>query len=206
MSSSVIDLYDRLRTAPDDETRARIIAEAFETLEERYPHLGDMATRTNLSETELRLIKEIEQVRADLSKDIEQVRAELKETELRLVKEIEQVRADLSKEIEQVRADLSKEIEQVRADLSKEIEQVRADLSKEIEQVRAELRETELRLVKEIEQLRGDLRKEIEQVRVELKVELARSHTAWLKWSFLFWLTQFSAILLLLWRVWPGNG
>jgi len=151
MSSSVIDLYDRLRTAPDDETRARIIAEAFETLEERYPHLGDMATRTNLSETELRLIKEIEQVRS-----------ELKETELRLIKEIEQVRAELSKDIEQVRA---------------------------------ELRETELRLVKEIEQ-----------VRVELKVELARSHTAWLKWSFLFWLTQFSAILLLLWRVWPGNG
>jgi len=103
MSSSVLDLYDRLRTAPDDETRARIIAEAFETLEERYPHLGDMATRTNLSETELRLIKEIEQVRA------------------------------------------------------------------------------------------------------ELKVELARGHTAWLKWSFLFWLTQFSAILLLLWRVWPGQ-
>ena len=30
---------------PDDEARARIIAEAFETLEERYPHLGDMASR-----------------------------------------------------------------------------------------------------------------------------------------------------------------
>jgi len=143
MSSSVIDLYDRLRTAPDDETRARIIAEAFGTLEERYPHLGDMATRTNLSETELRLIKEIEQLRGDVSKEIEQLRADLKETELRLVKEIER--------------------------------------------------------------LRGDLRKEIEHVRSELKVELARGHTAWLKWSFLFWLTQFSAILLLLWRVWPGQ-
>jgi len=147
MSSSALDLYDRLRTAPDDDARARIIAEAFEALEERYPHLGDMATRTHLSETELRLIKEIEQVRADLSK-----------------------------EIEQVRADLSKEIEQVRADLSKEIEQVRADLSLDIERLRG-----------------------------EVKVGMAQTHASWLKWSFLFWITQFSAIVLLLWRTWPGQ-
>ena len=134
MSSSVLDLYDRLRTAPNDEARARIIAEAFEALEERYPHLGDMATR-----------------------------AHLRETELRLLKEIEQVRADLKVEIEQVRAELTKEIEKVRADLTREIEKTRADL----------------------------------------KVEIAHSHTAWLKWSFLFWLSQFGAILLILWRVWP---
>ncbi len=134
MSSSVLELYDRLRTAPNDEARARIIAEAFEALEERYPHLGDMATR-----------------------------AHLRETELRLLKEIEQVRADLKVEIEQVRAELTKEIEQLRADLTKEIEKTRADL----------------------------------------KVEIAQTHTAWLKWSFLFWLSQFGAILLILWRVWP---
>ncbi len=152
MSSSVLDLYDRLRTAPNDEARARIIAEAFEALEERYPHLGDMATR-----------------------------AHLRETELRLLKEIEQVRADLKVEIEQVRADLTKEIEKVRADLTREIEKVRADLTREIEQNRTE----------------------IEKVRADLKVEIAHTHTAWLKWSFLFWLSQFGAILLILWRVWP---
>ena len=174
MSSSVLDLYDKLRTAPNDEARARIIAEAFEALEERYPHLADMATRTHLGETELRLIKEIEQVRADLTK------------------EIEQVRADLTKEIEQVRADLTKEIEQVRSDLRLEIEKNRT----EIEKVRADL-------TKEIEQLRADLTKEIEKTRADLKVEIAHTHTAWLKWSFLFWLSQFGAILLILWRVWP---
>ncbi len=140
MTSSVLDLYDRLRRAPDDETRARIIAEAFEALEERYPHLGDMATRTDLSETELRLVKEIEQVRL----------------------ETEAVRSDLKVEIEKVRADLTKEIEKVRSDLTKEIEKTRADLT----------------------------------------VEIARSHSSWLKWSFLFWVTQFGAIVLLLWRVW----
>ena len=134
MSTSIIDLYDRLRTAPNDEARARIIAEAFEALEERYPHLGETATRADLSETELRLRKDIEEVRADLSV-----------------------------EIEKVRADLSVEIEKVRAELSREIEQVRADL----------------------------------------RVELARSHASVLRWSFLFWLTQFSALVLLLWRLWP---
>ncbi|MBN2701816.1 MAG: hypothetical protein JXR29_10245 [Methylothermaceae bacterium] len=120
---SVIDLYEKLASATDDKARAKIIAEAFEALEERYPNLSDTVTRTDLSETELRLIKEIEQVRADLTKEIEQVRAELK----------------------------------------------------------------------------GD----IERVRAELKVDLANTRANILVWSFVFWLTQFSAILILIWRVWP---
>jgi archaellum component FlaC len=119
--AKVIDLYDSLLDAKDDRTRAKIIASAFESLEDRYPELRDMATASGVRETELRLQKEIEQLRADLSKDIEQVRADLS-------KDIEQLRADLSKEIEQVRADLSKDIEQVRL----RIEEVRADLSRQI--------------------------------------------------------------------------
>ena len=107
MTSSVA-LYEALTSAPDDRTRARVIAEAFERLEERYPHLPDLATKGHVRESELRLQKEIEQVRA-----------ELRESELRLKKEIEQVRADLSKEIEKVRSDLSKEIEQIRAEIAR---------------------------------------------------------------------------------------
>ncbi len=143
---SVIELYEKLSTAPDDKTRARIIAEAFEALEERYPNLSDIATRQNLRETELRLLKEIEQVRLE----IEQVRGEL-------TKEIEQVRGELTKEIEQVRGDLTKEIEQVRGDLTKEIEQVRADLRIEIEKVRSETRQVEARLRVEIEKSRTNI-------------------------------------------------
>ncbi len=120
-SASIIDLYDSLLAAEDERTRARIIANAFERLEDRYPELKDLATASGLRETELRLQKEIEQVRADLSKEIEQVRADLS-------KEIEQVRADLSKEIEQNRL----RIEEVRSELIKEIEQVRSDLIREI--------------------------------------------------------------------------
>ncbi|RKT45356.1 DUF1640 domain-containing protein [Thiocapsa rosea] len=90
MSSSVA-LYEALTTATDDRTRARVIAEAFERLEERYPHLPDMVTQGHLRETELRLQKEIELVKAETV----QMRGEIRETELRLQKEIEQVRGEI---------------------------------------------------------------------------------------------------------------
>ena len=96
MSSSVA-LYEALTSAPDDRARARVIAEAFERLEERYPHLPDLATQSHVRESELRLQKEIEQVRAGLSIEIEQVRATVRESELRLKKEIEQVRSEISR-------------------------------------------------------------------------------------------------------------
>jgi chromosome segregation ATPase len=136
MSSSVA-LYEALTTAPDDRTRARVIAEAFERLEERYPHLPDLATQSHVRESELRL-----------QKDIEQVRAELRATELRLHGEIEQVRAELKIDIEHLRAELKADIEHLRAELKADIEQIRADLHA-----------TELRLQKEIAHIKLDLLK-----------------------------------------------
>jgi hypothetical protein len=101
MTSSVA-LYEALTTATDDRTRARVIAEAFERLEERYPHLPDTVTQVHLRETELSLQKEIELVRGEIKetelrllKEIELLRGELRETELRLQKEIEQVRGEI---------------------------------------------------------------------------------------------------------------
>lgn len=75
---SVVELYEALASAPDDRARARVIAEAFERLEERYPHLHDLATQQHLRETELRLQREIEQVRVNLTLQIEQLRGEVK--------------------------------------------------------------------------------------------------------------------------------
>jgi molecular chaperone GrpE (heat shock protein) len=75
--AKVIDLYDSLLDAKDDRTRAKIIASAFESLEDRYPELRDMATASGMRETELRLQKEIEQLRADLTREIEQMRLDL---------------------------------------------------------------------------------------------------------------------------------
>ena len=114
MTSSVA-LYEALTTAPDERTRARVIAEAIERLEERYSHLPDLATQGHVREAELRLQKEIEQVRA-----------ELRETELRLKKEIEQVRAELKSDIEQIRAALR----ETELRLQKEITHIKLDLLK----------------------------------------------------------------------------
>jgi len=199
----VLELYDKLRLAPDEEARARLIAQAFSLLEARYPHLDDLVTTRELSTSELKLIKEIELVRG-----------EIKETELRLVKEIEAVRAETEKvrgEIKETELRLVKEIEAVRGEIKetelrlvKEIESVRAEIEKvrgETEKVRGELKETELRLVKEIESVRA----ETEKVRAELKVDIARSHAGLLKWSFLFWASQLGALLLLFWRL-TGKG
>ena len=95
---SVIDVYEQLLSAPDDKTRARVIATAFERLEDRYPELKDLATATGVRETELRLLKEIEkirqetqQIRADMHKFEQQIRADVLQTELRLQKEIAEV-------------------------------------------------------------------------------------------------------------------
>ena len=84
--SAALRLYEQLTEAKDDKTRARLIAEAFDELEARFPQLTDLATQGHLRESELRLRKEIELVRA-----------ELRETELRLQKEIEQIRADIAR-------------------------------------------------------------------------------------------------------------
>ncbi|MEA1050387.1 DUF1640 domain-containing protein [Lamprobacter modestohalophilus] len=107
MTSSVA-LYEALTNASDERSRARLIAEAFERLEERYPQLPDLATQADVRESELRLRHEIEQLRVDLAREIEQVRADL-------TRDIEQVRADLTRDIEKLRT----EVERVKFELLK---------------------------------------------------------------------------------------
>ena len=89
--SVALRLYEQLSEAQDDKTRARLIAEAFEALEDRYPHLRDVASQSQMRETELLLQKEIEQVRlavkeveACLRKEIEQIRLEIKGVEVKV--------------------------------------------------------------------------------------------------------------------------
>jgi len=118
---SVVELYEALASAPDERARARVIAAAFERLEERYPHLPDLVTNQQLRETELRLQKEIEQVRADLSLQIERLRGEVKT-------EIEQLRGDVKAEIEQLRGEIKTELERLRGDFTTAIERSRNSL------------------------------------------------------------------------------
>ena len=115
-----LKLYEQLTDAGEDKTRARMIAEAFEKIEERYPEIKELATQSHVRESELKLQKEIEGVRLEikkteglLQKEIEGVRLEVKETEGRLQKEIEGVRL----EIKETEGRLQKEIEGVRLEI-----------------------------------------------------------------------------------------
>ena len=117
--TSSIELYKKMASATDDETRAHIIAEAFE---ERYPSLSDVAAKTDLSETELRLTKEIEETRG-----------EIKVTELRLAKEIEEIRGKLEEtrgEIKATELRLQKEIKETELRLVNEIGQAHVGLTR----------------------------------------------------------------------------
>lgn len=126
--SNIIQIYKAVKEASQNEALAQVIAEAFDQAESRFPNLAHTATQRDLSETELRLMGEIEKTRL-----------EIKDVELRLTEAIGAVRLDMTKEIESVRTDLTKAIESVRTDLTKEIESVRRDLTKEIESVRTDL-------------------------------------------------------------------
>ena len=120
--TSVVELYEQLSSAPDDKTRARLIAEAFERMEERYPEVRDLATHSALTETALQLKKEIVEAEGRVKLEIEQLRTEQRETEGRLTKEIEQLRGEqretegrLTKEIEQLRSEVRRDIAEVRS-------------------------------------------------------------------------------------------
>ena len=101
MSVVALHLYEKLNNAPDDKARSKAIVEAFSELEERYPDLKETATKRDLSETELRLQKEIQAtkleiktVEANLQKEIEKTRVEIKTVEANLQIEIKTVEAN----------------------------------------------------------------------------------------------------------------
>jgi len=56
---------EQLTETKDDKTRARLIAEAFDELEDRFPQHADLATQGHVRESELRLQKEIKKSKPD---------------------------------------------------------------------------------------------------------------------------------------------
>jgi len=102
-------------------------------------------------------------------------KSDVKEVELKLTKEIKEIEANLKLEIEDVR----KEIKEIEANLKLEIEDVRNKLTLEIENVRKEIKEVELKLTKEIKETKFVM----------------------LKWQFIFWITQMSAIIAIFYKL-----
>ncbi|MDQ7032882.1 MAG: DUF1542 domain-containing protein [Desulfonauticus sp.] len=105
-----------------EEEKSEIIANFLEEFNSAYPQLKYHATKQDVTETELRLIKEIEKVRKEikevelkLTREIEDVRKEIKEVELKLTREIEDVR----KEIKEIDLKLTREIKETKSTLIK---------------------------------------------------------------------------------------
>jgi len=106
MMSAALELYTQLTEAPDDKTRARLIADAFDALEARFPQITDLATQGHVRESELRLQKEIKEVEARLQKEIKEIEARL-QTEIKAVElQIREVEARLQERIARVEVSL----------------------------------------------------------------------------------------------------
>ncbi|AHK80088.1 hypothetical protein M911_14075 [Ectothiorhodospira haloalkaliphila] len=71
--------------------------EAIEHVERRFPAVNDLATNALLRETELRLQKEIEQLRGDVKQEIEKLRAETLQIEGNLRAEMGRQKVDIIK-------------------------------------------------------------------------------------------------------------
>ncbi len=95
MSIVALHLYEKLNDAPDDKARSKAIVEAFSELEERYPDLKETATKRDLSETELRLQKEIEATKLEIKTVEANLQIKMQDSELRLQKEIEKSRVEM---------------------------------------------------------------------------------------------------------------
>jgi biopolymer transport protein ExbB/TolQ len=108
--SAALRLYEQLSEATDDKTRARLIAEAFDALEDRFPQISDLATQGHVREGELRLQKEIKEVEGRLQQEIKALDLKIAEVEGRLQKEMAEVEGRLRKDLEQIRLE-TKQVE-----------------------------------------------------------------------------------------------
>jgi len=120
-----------------EEEKSKIIAEIIDEFDKNYPDLKYHATKSDVKESELKLIKEIEKTRKEIKEiefklfqEIEKTRKEIKEIELKLSKEIKETENKLQKEIKETELKLSKEIKEVEAKLSKEIVETKSTLLK----------------------------------------------------------------------------
>ncbi|NBC13673.1 MAG: DUF1640 domain-containing protein [Gammaproteobacteria bacterium] len=100
--SAALDLYAKLTEATDDKERARIIADAYDALDARFPQLNDLATQGHVRESELRLQKEIKEVEGRLQKEIKEVEARLQKEIKELELQIREVEARLQEQIKGV--------------------------------------------------------------------------------------------------------
>ena len=187
-----ISVYEAL-TSKDlsEEEKAKIVAEAIDSLSKEFPNLKHVATQNDVTQTELKLTKEIEIIRK-----------EIKELELKLSKNIQDSELRLTKEIENTR----KEIKELDAKLTKEIKELDVKLTKEIENTRKEIKELDVKLTKEIKELDIKSSKERDAIKLALTKEIENTKFTMLKWQFIFWASQMGVILTIAYKILSIKG
>jgi len=216
-----ISVYEAL-TSKDlsEEEKAKIVAEAIDSLSKEFPNLKHVATQNDVTQTELKLTKEIEIIRKEikelelrlsqniqdselrLTKEIEDTKKEIKELDLKLTKEIKELDVKLTKEIEDTR----KEIKELDLKLTKEIKELDVKLTKEIEDTKKEIKELDLKLTKEIKELDIKSSKERDAIKLALTKEIENTKFTMLKWQFIFWASQMGVILTIAYKILSIKG
>ena len=134
---SKIDIIQAILTNQSltDNEKTLLIDEFINEIKKEYPDLKYHATKSDLTELQLQLTKEIKELDLKISKEI-------KEMDSKLSKEISESR----KEMKEMDLKLSKEISESR----KEMKEMDLKSSKEISELRKEMKEMDVRLTKEI--------------------------------------------------------
>ena len=146
--SVALHLYQQLRDAPDEDSRAKIIATAFEQLEDRYPNLKNVATHSDIRESELRLQKEIIEAEGRVRTEIKElegrIQAEMKELEGRIQAEIKDLEGRLRAEMKEMEGRLRAEMK----DLEGRIQLQLKEMDRRISNVELKIAETKVELVR----------------------------------------------------------
>ena len=114
-----------------------------------------------------------------LEKEIEQMKIEAENNKTELKRDIEFLSLETKKEMEKLKLELQKEIQESKMELQKEMQENKIELQKEIQENKMELQ------------------KEMQENKIELQKEIENTKFTMLKWSFIFWVTQFGAIITL---------
>lgn len=157
---NVLDYVERLKNVGQSEAVTEIQIEMMRELmdimqqeqeAQEEDWLKDIATKGDLRETELRLLKEIEKSKSESTVAIEKIRANLSV-------EIEKSKNNLTVAIEKNRT----EVEKIRADMTAKVEATKTELATEIGKNRTEIEKIRADLTAKVEATRADLATKIE--------------------------------------------
>ena len=101
----------------DDDERSKLIGDLMEEFNSHYPDLNNTATKSDLNETELKLIKEIKEIESNAQKERDNIRLEMKNVEIKLSKEIKEIDFKLSKEMKEIESNAQKDRDNIRLEM-----------------------------------------------------------------------------------------